>query len=181
MDPWYMPVVTVVAGGLVAALVSYFLHSRWQNNMLQRQKLEELFSSVKLYVSSLHSINIPFVNFLQDKITLATVRERTKESMNDARDGEHKMIALTHIYFPNMVKLVNELYEARVNCDSIAARVMKFHPGPYADFESDKERFSVLVLEIDEIEKRLLQRIIEKADKINKVSTEFRLDRSSDT
>ncbi|KKL53685.1 hypothetical protein LCGC14_2272970 [marine sediment metagenome] len=169
ITPRLQLVISLALGGFAAALVSYVLHIRWQDKVVQRQKLENLFSSVKLYIASLHSTYVPVVCYLQGQCGFTSTVSFEKEAMNDVRDRENKMFALAYIYFPNMIELLNNLYRVRVECEGITRFIVETKQEQYSGPADKKERFIELVNSIGKIQWRILDRIIEKADRINNV------------
>ncbi len=169
ITPRLQLVISLALGGFAAALVSYVLHIRWQDKVVQRQKLEDLFSSVKLYIASLHSTYVPVVCYLQGQCGFTSTVSFEKEAMNDVRDRENKMFALAYIYFSDMIELLNNLYRVRVECEGITRFIVETKQEQYSGPDDKKERFIELVNSIGKIQWRILDRIIEKADRINNV------------
>ncbi len=159
------PLLSVILGGLTGALVAHILNSRWQNQMLKRQKLEDMYNSMKLYARGTDQMYEPFVDYFKLKSNLTESYSLSKKGQEDAAEGESKTHALVHIYFPELLNRINELHEAKFYCDTMISVLLNNNQLYYIEPVHYKDQFIGHFAKVSVRQIQILNEIIKKADK----------------
>jgi len=161
---------TVLASGVVAALVSHFLTKRKEELFYKRAKLEVLYKYIELYKTLLFVTNHMWLNVMNGDIDFNTGLDM---QINNNDDENKKLLPeiemLINLYFPKFLVGFKNLIEKRDKVNELYKHfksTYKLH-GPTVDYSKNRKEFLKALLDIDEASKKLLHEVSKYAQTID--------------
>lgn len=106
-------IITILSSGAVAAIVSFWLATRRDVNLLRQNKAEELYLNFEHYDRQLKSILVCYYPYVKHEITQTQLQELTAKADPEMGRSFGRLQMLTRIYFPNLKVNLEEYVNGR--------------------------------------------------------------------
>ena len=113
-------ILTVLASGITAAIVTHVLNARREEHLFIRQKLEDLHLALHRYATSMSSSFLPFLRAMEGGISYNQALDLLiKEAEGSDKDAYPTVERLIGIYFPDLESEMKVILASRHKLNQI--------------------------------------------------------------
>lgn len=114
MKDLFIPLLTVLASGITAAVVTHILNARREERLLVRQKLEDLHLALHTYTTAMGSSFMSYLRAMEGKIDYNQANDLSSNGVKDVdRNAFPTVQRLIGIYFPDLQSQMDEILKCR--------------------------------------------------------------------
>ncbi len=153
---------TVLASGVTAAVVSHFLAAKQEERRVIRQKLEELHASVHGFARGVSVFAIPMLHAMHGKCEYnEALDEQVKSGKDQDRDSYPKAQRLVGIYFPDLHAPWKQMLDSRDQLNRIQQEFKRDYMAGRTDGGPWAAEFRKELCGFDELSESMKTRIAE--------------------
>ena len=120
MKDLIIPLLTILASGITAAVVTHVLNSRHEERLFVRQKLEDLHLALHRYSIGMSSAFMPFLRAMEGSLSYDEANDMLIEGADTKdKDAFPSMERLIGIYFPDLDADLQALLASRDRLNDI--------------------------------------------------------------
>lgn len=152
MPDFIIPVLTILLGGVVSGMVTHRLETSRADRELRSQRLEQLYSAVHHFSSMFVSTTMVWSQVMMEKIDYGEALDMVVGITKDKSKDHETAVMLTNIYFPSLVKPLEDIFAQRDVCNSLqAAFKRKYQKEGPDQYQADWKAYSEASIKFDTV------------------------------